>query len=66
MTTRTKSIWAIVMGAAAIFFAVYTINSYNKKLDASATSKIIVDVFGVLFVIGAIGAIWHGAKSLSA
>jgi cytochrome bd-type quinol oxidase subunit 1 len=64
--TKAQSIWVMVIGLGLIIMSVYTINTYNKDQSKSATSKIVVDIFAVLFIIGGISAIWAGGKSLAA
>lgn len=62
MGNTGKSIVGIILALGLIGFSVYTINTYNKDQTKSSFSKIIVDVLGVIFIIGAIGGIWHAAK----
>lgn len=62
---KRNSILAIVLALGLIGFSAYTINSYSKDDSNSTVSKIIVDLFGVIFIIGAIGAIWTAGKALT-
>lgn len=62
---KRNSILAIVLSLGLIGFSVYTINSYSKDDANSTVSKIIVDLFGAVFIIGAIAAIWTAGKALS-
>lgn len=60
---KTNAILGIILSIGLIGFSVYTINNVNKG-TASATNKIIVDILGVIFIIGAVGGIWQGFKAL--
>lgn len=63
---KRNSILAIVLALGLIGFSVYTINNYSRNPLNSTVSKIIVDLFGAIFIIGAVGAIWTAGKALSA
>lgn len=65
MTPKATSISAIVLSLGLIGFSVYTINNFSKDPTNSTVSKIVVDLFGVLFILGAIGSIWMVSKTLS-
>lgn len=62
---KRNSILAIVLALGLIGFSIYTINSYSKDDSNSTVSKIIVDLFGAIFIIGALGAIWTAGKALT-
>lgn len=65
-TMKHNSILAIILGLGLIGFSAYTINNYGKDPVNSTTSKIIVDILGAIFIIGAIGAVWTAGKALTA
>lgn len=62
---KRNSILAIVLSLGLIGFSVYTINSYSRDDSNSTVKKIIVDLFGAIFIIGAIGAVWTAGKALA-
>lgn len=62
---KTNSWLAIVLALGLIGFSVYTISAYNKDASNSTVSKVIVDLLGAVFIIGAIGAIWRAGKALA-
>lgn len=61
---KTNAILAIILAVGLIGFSVFTINNYNKG-TAKPTSKIIVDILGVVFIIGAVAGIWRAFKALT-
>ncbi|MCC6721746.1 MAG: hypothetical protein IT243_06045 [Bacteroidia bacterium] len=64
MTTKSKSIWAIIIGIALIAMSIYTINTYSKNSSATTFSKIMVDIFALLFILMGSGAIWISVSQL--
>lgn len=61
---KKNSILAIVLALGLIGFSAYTISSYNRDETNGTVSKIIVDLLGAIFIIGAIGALWTASKAL--
>lgn len=66
MSAKANSVWAIVLGLGLILMSIYTINNYSKDPTNTTFKKIVVDVFGVIFIIGGIASIWAGSKALAA
>lgn len=62
---KRNSIFAIVLALGLIGFSIYTISAYNKDETNSTVSKVIVDLFGAIFIIGALGAIWTAGMALA-
>lgn len=62
---KRNSILAIILSLGLIGFSIYTISAYNKDETNSTVSKVIIDLFGAIFIIGAIGAIWTAGKALT-
>lgn len=46
----------LLFAIALIVMSAYTINTYNKDPRNSATAKIVVDIFAVVFIIAGIAA----------
>lgn len=60
---KTTSILAIILSVGLIGFSVYTINHYSKSSNPQ-TSKIVVWILGVIFILSAIAGIWSGIRTL--
>lgn len=55
---------SLLFAIALIVMSVYTINTFSKDPTKSTTSKIVVDVFAALFIIGGIVAGIGSIKAL--
>lgn len=62
MGNTGKSIVGIILALGLIGFVIYGINNFSKDPSKSTFSKIVVDIIGVLLVIGGIAGIFHAAK----
>lgn len=66
MSAKATSIWTILLGLGLILMSIYTINNYSKDPTSTTFKKIVVDVFGLVFIVGGIAAIWTSSKALAA
>lgn len=63
---KTNAIWVIALAIALIIMSTDKINATNINPSSSGVNKIVWDILGVIFIIGAVVAIWKAGKALVA